>query len=247
MNLMKSILFAGAVAIAGTAASASTVQNLSYANIHGQNVRITASPVGVLGSAVPSNGREVWAGAFTMTNLANAAEQFLAFCLDVRAAIQQNGFYTETDNPFAGGHDISGRVGDLQRLFDTGFQTVFDKIEAADVTKNLFAAAFQVAAWEILYEDDPANYDASNGDFAISNANVVTQANSFLGNLGGTVTQKWDLTFLQKSDAQGNPTVTGQNLVTGSPAAPIPLPAAGWLLIGGLGALAALRRRRAAA
>jgi hypothetical protein len=47
--------------------------------------------------------------------------------------------------------------------------------------------------------------------------------------------------------ANGNPSileVTGENLPS---AVPIPLPAAGWLLIGGIGALVAVRRRKKAA
>ncbi len=243
MNLMKTLFAAGAVAVMGSTAMASTMQ-YSYANVHGQGVTITASPVPVLGTTVEDpTTRNVWAGAFTMTNLADAADQFLAFCLDVRAAILQNGYYTETDSPFAGGHDISERVDDLQRLFNTGFQSVFDAIQGGATNKNLLSAGFQVAAWEIIYETDPNNYNAGSGAFAISTTNVITQANTFLGNLTGPTTQRWDLTFLQKTNDQGEPTNTGQNLVTGTPA-PIPLPAAGWLLLGGLAALGGLQRRR---
>lgn len=41
--------------------------------------------------------------------------------------------------------------------------------------------------------------------------------------------------------------ITFGSVTPGQPMAPIPLPAAGWLLVGGLGALAAVRRRKQAA
>ncbi len=240
MTLAKSILLAGALAVSGTVASASTVE-LTYSLAHGQNVTIAAAPSGVFTGGV-------WAGAFTMTNTADAFDQFLAFCLDATSAIVNPFHYTETMSPFAGGQDISGKVGDLKRLFDTGYQTVLDAIAGLGGNKNELAAGFQVSAWEILYETGP--YDAGSGAFRISTAGVITAANTFLGNLGGTATGDWDLTFLQKSDAQGNPTSAGQNLVTANPAppvAPIPLPAAGWLLLGGLAAHGAAARRRRSA
>lgn len=240
MTMLKSVLAAGALAVMGTAASASTM-SYSYATSHGQSVKISAAPVQIAGNPAPVT---VWAGAFTMTNTADAFDQFLAFCLDITSAIVNPGYYKETDTPFAG-QDISGRIADLQRLFDTGYQIVLDAIDGVAGNKNVLAAAFQVSAWEILYET--GDYNVSDGAFRISNASaVVTAANGFLNNLGGEASGSWDLTFLQKTDKHGNPAAKGQNLVTAAPS-PIPLPAAGWLLLGGLAALGTAARRRRAA
>lgn len=239
MTMLKSVLAAGALAVMGTAASASTM-SYSYATSHGQNVTIAAAPVQIAGKPAPVT---VWAGAFTMTNTADAFDQFLAFCLDITSAIVNPGYYKETDTPFAG-QDISGRIADLQRLFDTGYQIVLDAIDGMASNKNVLAAAFQVSAWEILYESGP--YAAGSGDFAISgNASVIKEANRFLKSLGDEASGSWDLTFLQKTDKHGNPAAKGQNLVTAAPS-PIPLPAAGWLLLGGLVALGTAARRRRA-
>jgi hypothetical protein len=237
MRLMKSILLAGAMAVAGAAASASTMQ-LTYSLAHGQNVTIDTAPDGVFKGGV-------WAGAFRMTDVAGTYEDFLAFCLDATSAILPTGYYTETDNPFAIPATIApGRLADLTALFATGYQSVVEAIETAASNRNLLAAAFQVSAWEILYETE--DYAAGSGAFAISNTKVIKEANKFLNNLAGDATGNWELTFLQKSDQHGNPSTAGQNLVTATPSA-IPLPAAGWLLLGGLAALGTAARRRRAA
>ena len=55
-------------------------------------------------------------------------------------------------------------------------------------------------------------------------------------------TQSYKLTFLESNDQRGNSQYS-QNLVTASP---VPLPAAGFLLIGALGGLAAVGRRKRA-
>lgn len=51
----------------------------------------------------------------------------------------------------------------------------------------------------------------------------------------------WNDTMFQSGMAVAGTTIDG---VPVDPVAPIPLPAAGWMLLGGLGAMAALRRRR---
>ena len=108
------------------------------------------------------------------------------------------------------------------------------------------AAAFQLSLWEVAYDDDfnllsGAFRGEGHGSFAkaISStaSGFLTAAKAYTG------AGRYDLTFLESRDRQ-----TRQNLVTATPAAPVPLPAALPLMAAGLGGLAALhlRRRRAA-
>ena len=119
----------------------------------------------------------------------------------------------------------------LERLFETGYSGL-------DLTDNTNSAGFQLAIWEIAFESGPT-YDINDGNFQ-SNLNSSTDAatgfaKTLLAGLGGPITQNYALNFYLSDGSQ--------DLIS---VAAVPLPAAGFLLMAGLGGLAALRRKRKA-
>jgi hypothetical protein len=181
---------------------------------------------------------------------------FVAFCLDLSRTIgtvNTSSSYSPTSDPFSNGVDLATLLpGGLSRA--QGIQKLFDAVygdpnragpPAFSLTVGNQSAGFQVALWELVYENGSV-LDAANGGFKTSNSNVNNIAQGYLNFALGlnSVTgyagpKLYNLTFLQSDGDPGR-----QNLVS---ATVVPLPAAGFLLIGGLGALAMVRRRREAA
>ena len=111
----------------------------------------------------------------------------------------------------------------------------------ANVTNARTASAFQLALWEIVTDDA---LDLTAGDFVVNsnNSNARGVAARWLADITDGDWKPTDLefTFLQSTQSQ--------DLVAfgiGGPT-PVPLPAAGWMLIAGIGALFAAKRRAAA-
>lgn len=100
------------------------------------------------------------------------------------------------------------------------------------------AAAFQLAAWEIANES-AGQYNLGKGAFQVTTAQTGTSA----------LAQGW-LDNIRKGTwvASGRPTILTapgtQDLLTDM--APVPVPAAGLLMVGGIASLFGLRRRRTA-
>jgi len=187
------------------------------------------------------------AGAFKMKDTVTM-DSLVVFCLDILGKIYSNKTYNyaETATPFGNSVDLTanGGIGRIQKIFDSGYDTA--------LTNNVTSAGFQVALWNAVYDND---WSVSNGDGSFfetsSNGGVRATANAYLSaaqNYAGV--QKWDLTYLEGYNNTNPDGSRAQNLVTATaylqPLASVPLPAGGLMLIGALGSLVAMRRRKTA-
>lgn len=198
-----------------------------------ETVTITTSPVTV------ATENSVYANGFNMTDTSGTIGSFLAWCLDVSSFLSNSGSTAEayiiTDDPFSNSYGLSDtEQARVQSVFDANFGTL-------DATNGVEAAGFQVALWNALYEGD---LFAEAGAFAVSASQaVIDKANYFLGTAANDNTSEnlYQMSFLES--APGDDQTRRQNLVTVSP---VPLPAAGMLLLVALGGLGFAGRRRKA-
>jgi hypothetical protein len=191
-----------------------------------KNATITVAPV------APGSGgwpKTVGAYGFEMTDTSGQMGSFLAWCLDVSHYLATSGShsYTVTTTPFSNSYGLDlGQMARVQSVFDANFTSL-------DATVGIQAAGFQLALWNALYDTD---WLIAGGAFsATASSDILSLANSYLASAdlfaGDSV---WNLTFLESNTGK-------QNLVT---ATPVPLPAAGLLLLAALGGLGIAHRRR---
>ena len=202
-------------------ASAATVQ-LEY-----QGANAFGTPAWSRNVNINLNGRNMYvaAGLFRMED-SNSGAEVLAWCVDLYNRLRSPALY-DVSNFSASGFSAGVRD-NVDRLF-TGFY--------ADVDTRDEAAGFQIALWEIVTETTGV-IDLAGGIFrATGGSNPLALAGSYLSGLAAAGTGGYNLTFF---DSQNN---SSQNLVSVSP---VPVPAAGGLLLAGLAGFAALRRRRKA-
>jgi len=229
MGFIKSGLAAFAFVVSASAVSATTItlsaQNASDLFNGGGSAAVTISNAGTT--------QKVRAGGFRVTD---GTSNFIAWCLDLATRISLPSTYTVTDTPFsqtAGAFSTSVQQ-NLQRLFNTVYSTV-------NLNDNAQSGGFQLAAWEVIYEGKPG-LSVLNGDFKWTAGSTGARdfANQYLAAMSGPETMQYRLTFFESGvDSKGKQ--YSQNLVS---VAPIPLPAAAWLLGAGLIGLVAVGRRR---
>lgn len=167
----------------------------------------------------------VLAGEFVMENETEGTS-FLAYCIDLLDNLVTADF---------GLLDPDDRIKDgLQGLYTNHYASVVDRATSA---------SFQLAIWEIVYEES-GTYALGDGDFSSSTAgSIADDANDWLGDLVYD-TAGYSLTFWDGSSATTAGDRISQDLVS---ATPVPLPASALLLLGGLGGLFAARGRKKSA
>lgn len=229
---MKTMRLAAAAALATfVAANGASALSLEFDGWTNGNQSVNVTAPGYNGAA----------GAFEMKDT-STQNSFVVFCLDIIGKIYsgQTYDYAPTATPFSNSTDLiaNGGVNRIQKLFDSGFDTALNS--------TVESAGFQVALWNAVYDTD---WSVSNGDGVFyetaANNGVQAQANAYLANAESyTGPSIWDLTYFEGLNTDPN-RVRSQNLVTAE-LAPVPLPAAGIMLVTALGGLFAARRRKAA-
>lgn len=227
-KLFKPFAIVAMLAAATTVPASAATYNVdtqgynAFADAGGRNVWYEAVSYRMAGQS-----RNAAAGVFRLKATptgGGSAQTFLAFCLEPLEWLRLPKTYTD-------GTPLSAFVvGRLGALVDNAMQLV---------RNAQTAAAFQLAAWEIANEGNGA-LNLTRGSFVVTNANRKTLALSqgWLDQIAGNA-WKPD-TKVRILTAPGT-----QDLVTDL--APVPVPAAGILLMAGLAGLAGLRGRRRAA
>lgn len=235
-------LFAAGLSLAAVSANASTV-NISKqeSSVFGSNGKASVT---ITDDVVRPTGLGTQAGGFALTG--PGLGDFVAWCLDIGTYLRLSSLYDVTEDstnfiPFSSTTPVSlGEKSNIQALFDTGYALL-------DLTSNTDSAGFQLALWELVYEDGPS-FDVTNGDFTVTgNSDAQARANQLLAGITGPENLNYTLTFLESDETLSSGAHRSQNLVTAdlAPAgAVVPLPSAGFLLFGAMGGLAALRRRK---
>ena len=229
-SILKSFAVASVLALSAGAGHAVTV---SYQKPRdpfngngsaGVTVTSTANPVATVGAR---------AGGFFLEGnvFGNGVEDFVGWCLDIVHLLADGKDYVPTSSPFATDPLTNLQISNIGRLFDTAYAGLDFSKSSSD------SAGFQLALWEIIYEDyedQEKPFNLSLGNLTITgNSAAIAAGQAFLDNLDGKVTQRWNLVFLESR--------SNQDLVT---ATPVPVPAAAGLLLLALGGLAAVGRRR---
>jgi len=237
----------GLVAIAVLALNGTSMAiDMTFDNIQGQGVHFDYS--GTRGSAISGNttaGRFNWTvtSCETINGVTfNAGDQFTTFCTELTQFISTGDTFTYSsvavaDMPTVGqlGAPMgSFRAGLIQELFNNYYATAVNGTTTE-------AAAFQVAVWEIVYEDRvddvgssltiAAALNAGADSFTVSsNYDAVQQANTWLDALTGNYSADDSLIGFGSGSAQD------QLLL-------VPLPAPLWLAGVGLAGVVFGRRK----
>lgn len=224
--------------LSGAAHASSVTLNYEGKSVsgHGKTVTITAVPGTIQlagGNSVPMNVKAFGFKMADVTGGTSVVDRFIAWCLDLENWLQTSSDYDVVTTPWS----FTSTPGVLPT---DRVQAVFDANYGADVeTDSVKAAAFQLSLWNVIYDSD---FDLTGGDFqATAGSAVAAQADAYLtaamAEFAAPGSQKWGLTFFE---ATGN-APRSQSLVAASP---VPLPAAGWMLVAGVGAMAAAGRKR---
>jgi hypothetical protein len=225
-NVRLTVIAAIAATLVALPASAATLDitkqgSNAFKDKNGMNAWYESTTYSLGGKKVSAS-----AGLFRLNakDAKGVVKSFVAFCLEPLEILR-------LPKTYAIGTPLSQTVvGRLGALVSNALHLVKD---------SRSAAAFQLAAWEIANEGAKTKLSLSGGAFKVLTANkkTVTLAQNWLDGIGSG---KWApnprVTIISAQDTQ--------DLVTDL--APVPVPAAGLMMMGALGGLAALRRRRRA-
>nr|WP_319386769.1 hypothetical protein [uncultured Roseibium sp.] len=221
MKLLSYLSALGFLAISSVAASAAPVKlGKTYSDIFGGGGNETLR---IINTGTPNLNQRVRAGGFRITDTTNNFD-LVAWCLDIAHSLTLKGLYEMTNAPFSNTFSFSDtQKTNIESLFETAYLDL-------DLSNDNQSAGFQLALWEIAYESS-GTLDVQNGTFStVASMGAVDAANAFLGNLGGQITQSYQVDYYE-SLGYRNGTRYSQNLVS---VTPVPLPAAGLLLAFGL-------------
>ena len=229
--MKKSTLLAGIVAVGSAFALSTPASALSVNVAQGTGVYNGGTnavlDLGDNGSIEENYG--YYLGSFNLT--IDGVPNFVAFCLDLQDSVNFGGTYTyvETSDPF---DDFTiGSASQIKTFFDFNFGGLSTATEFA---------AFQLGLWELVYDGPIAGVATDNfttgqlkatGSTALGS--IIDTASKFLNNIfGSNPDSDYELTFLDSLTANGDK----QDLVYAveSAVGDVPLPAAAWLLGGGM-------------
>lgn len=228
---MNALLAAAFVALTINIAHADdlTINGWQYGTA--PNVSISLDGQSIAGNAAGA-AVNVYAGAYSVSASSGplAGQSFIAYCADV----------IKTDH--VGLPPTNYTSGNLAAAFGTTKANDFLKLASAhyaSINNATSSAAFQIAAWEILFESGNS-YDLSNGAFkavggSAATAGALSSAQNWLDTLS-TVTPSAQYTATLFHVESGN-----QDIVT---LLPVPEPETYALLLSGLGMLGFIARRR---
>ena len=238
-------LAAVAVMSLSTTAGADTIKPTGFVN--------GSASVATTNTGSPPNSTAN-AGAFNVDNI-TAGSSFIAWCMDLYSTISFGTSYTYSaltgpftgtladpsaganPNPYSGTNGpvlTNSQLASIENLFEVNALAVEDIYTGALGSDH--SAGFQLALWELIYETG-SGYGLGTGTFGSTTGSINTIADAYLGNLGNTIQQNYDLTYWESGSSNG----TTQNLVS---IAAVPVPAAGLLLLAGLAGLGFTARRR---
>lgn len=175
------------------------------------------------------------AGPFRVSNLTTRETDLVAWCIDLTQSFSIAPARYQTGLQLVSNE----RLNLLDRLFTQYFPSVSDA---------LTGAAMQIAIWEIVTETDrttpaqPLNLDVHTGGFVVAVDTPTNLANSWLSQIARDTTAGDFVFDFFKSD-----TYQDLMIASSSPTAPIPLPAAAWMLLTAVGGAAGLRKLRKSA